>query len=398
MRMRQDSRRGVMGTIASFAALTGASAAFGGHAKPCWAASASKARWAPFLADPDAVMVTGALVGERIRVLIDTGSAATLVDRALANRLGLTTAGSLRVRGDIGSVALSAGDHLSLDISGVKLATSRYLVADFAPIFGADAPGLILGLDALRNVILDIDFPGRRLIFRPREGFQADKSAQRLDLTRSARGQLAVPVVIEGHDPVAAAIDLGSSNPLTLAPSLADALALLRGRRISSAATGGVDGVSISRTISVTSLQVAGATLRDVPCEVLAKTEPTLFPAKLGLPVLERYRLALDVMGGVLWLGPAPRLLALPFKRDLSGLGLAVEPDRLRVVHVARGGPADLAGWHEGESVLAVNGAPIGPDYVTVGLAGWRYGPVGTKAVLTLSDGTVRTLVLQRYY
>lgn len=45
-----------------------------------------------------------------------------------------------------------------------------------------------------------------------------------------------------------------------------------------------------------------------------------------------------------------------------------------------------------------MNGVPIALDYLTGGAAGWRYGPVGAKALLSLSDGSQRTLVLQRYY
>ncbi|MCI3130788.1 aspartyl protease family protein [Phenylobacterium aquaticum] len=364
------------------------------------AAPNSEDQWTPLLPDPDAVIVTGTVLGERVRVLIDTGSAATMVDAALAQRLGLKPAESRSVRGDIGSVTLGAGGALAFEVGGVKLATDRYFVTDFRPIFGADsgAPHLILGVDVLKDAVLDIDFPARRLAIWPRAGFQPGKDSERFAVARSARGQLFIPIVLEGKAPVDAALDLGSSNPLTVSPTLAEALGLLNGRQVSSAATGGVDGISISRTISVSTLRLGQDQLNDVPCEILAKTDATLAPAKLGLPVLERYGFALDVAGGALWLRPARRLLAAPFQRDLSGLGLALEADRLRVVHVAVGGPAALAGWREGENIIAVNGVPIGPDYVTGGLARWRYGPAGGKAVLSLSDGSERTLVLQRYY
>ncbi|WP_394760720.1 aspartyl protease family protein [Phenylobacterium sp.] len=364
------------------------------------AAPKSSDLWTPLLADPDAVIVTGVLLGERIRVLIDTGSAATVVDAAFAQRVGLKPAGIRSVRGDIGSVALGAGGDLAFEVGGAKLATSRYLVTDFRPIFGADpgAPNLILGVDALKDDVLEIDFPARRLAIWPRDGFQAGTDAERFAVARSARGQLSIPVAFEAKAPVVAALDLGSSNPLTVSPALAEALGLLQGRQVSSAATGGVDGISISRTVSVATLRIGRGLLKDVPCEVLAKTDSSLVPAKLGLPILERYGFALDVTGGTLWLQPAPRLVTAPFQRDLSGLGLAVVADRLRVVHVALGGPAALAGWREGESITAVNGAPIGPDYVAGGLSRWRYGPVGAKVLLSLADGSKRTLVLQRYY
>lgn len=364
------------------------------------AAPKSGNRWTPLLADPDAVIVTGTVLGERVRVLIDTGSAATMVDAALAERLGLKPAESRGVRGDVDSVTLSAGDTLGFEVGGVKLATDRYFVTDFRPIFGADsgAPHVILGIDVLKDAVLDMDLPARRLAIRPRAGFQPGKDSERFAVARSARGQLFIPIVLEGKAPVVAALDLGSSNPLTVSPALADTLGLLQGRQVSSAATGGIDGISISRTISVSKLQLGQSPLNDVPCEVLAKTDASLVPAKLGMPVLERFGFALDVTGGALWLRPASRLLAAPFQRDLSGLGLALEADRLRVVHVAVGGPAALAGWREGESIIAVNGVKITADYVTGGLARWRYGPEGSRAVLSLSDGSERRLVLQRYY
>lgn len=356
--------------------------------------------WTPLLADPDAVIVAGTLLGERVRILIDTGSAATAVDAALAQRLGLKPAGSRSVRGDIGSVTLGAGGDLAFEVGGAKLATDRYLVTDFRAIFGADpgAPNLIIGVDALKDDVLEIDFPARRLAIWPRAGFQPGSGHERFAVARSARGQLSIPVAFEGKAPVPAALDLGSSNPLTVSPALAEALGLLQARQVSSAATVGIDGISISRTVSVATLQVGRGELKDVPCEVLAKTDSSLVPAKLGLPVLERFDFALDVTGETLWLRPAARLVTAPFQRDLSGLGLAFEVGRLRVVHVAVGGPAALAGWREGESITAVNGTTIGPDYVAGGLSRWRYGPVGAKVLLTLADGSKRTLVLQRYY
>jgi hypothetical protein len=356
--------------------------------------------WTPLLADPDGVQVAGAVLGEPVRILIDTGSATTIVDGGLAKRLALTAAGSRSVRGDVGSVTLGEGGELGIEIGGRQLNVARYVVTDFVPIFGADAgaPNLILGLDALRNVVLEIDFPARRLALWPRERFTPSPAAERLPLATNARGQLSIAIALEHHDAVAAAIDLGSSNPLTVSPALAETQGLLQGRPVSSAATGGIDGISISRTVSVATLSVGKTLLKDVPCEVLAKTDPSLAPAKLGLPVLERYRFALDVAGAALWLQPSPGLMATPFRRDLSGLGLAVEGDRLRVVHVAKGGPAAEAGWREGERIVAVNGAPIRPDYSAGALAGWRYGPVGATVVLSLADGSKRALVLRRYY
>jgi predicted aspartyl protease len=394
------SRRSVLCAGGLLALLTGSASAIGGRSMSEPVTPTPGGPWTPLLGDPDAVIVAGTLLGERVRVLIDTGAAATIVDRPLAQRLGLKTEGIRSVRGDIGSVTLDAGGDLTIQVGGAKVTARRFMVTDLSPIFGAagGAPNLIMGADALRDVVLEIDFPARRLALWPRLSFAPPPGTERFTVTKSVRGQLAISIALERHAAVAAALDLGSSNPLTVSPGLAEAQGLLQGRQVSSAATGGVDGISISRTVSVATLQVGQSLLKDIPCEVLAKTDATLVPAKLGLPVLERYLFALDVTGSMLWLQPAQRQLGAPFRRDLSGLGLAIEADRLRVVHVAKGGPAALAGWRDGETIAAVNGMAIGPDYVAGGLAQWRYGPVGTKVVLSMGDGSKRTIVLQRYY
>lgn len=241
MHCSEETRRALLARMGSMAFATGATLAVAKKATSATVARNPKTLWSTLLPDPDAVMVGGTVQGERLRILIDTGSAMTVVDAALAKRLGLASTGARSVRGDVGSVTLGAGSDLSLDLGGTHFAVERYLVTDFAPIFGADggSPNVILGIDALRDAILAIDFTARRLAFLPRDAFRPWPGAERFAVTKSLRGQLSLPIVLEGHDPVAAAIDLGSSNPLTVTPALAEAQTLMRGRRISSAATGG---------------------------------------------------------------------------------------------------------------------------------------------------------------
>jgi len=66
-------------------------------------------------------------------------------------------------------------------------------------------------------------------------------------------------------------------------------------------------------------------------------------------------------------------------------------------VHVNEGGPAERAGWGEGERIVAIDGEPIGDDYWEKHY-GWGMRPAGTKVTLETSDGRSRTLVLRDYY
>lgn len=84
--------------------------------------------------------------------------------------------------------------------------------------------------------------------------------------------------------------------------------------------------------------------------------------------------------------------------KDRSGLGLAVGPTALTVVHVAPGSPAARAAWQPGEQIIAVNGQAIGPDYNRGSLWRWRYAGKGTAIQLSMSAEITRTLTLADYF
>ncbi len=63
-----------------------------------------------------------------------------------------------------------------------------------------------------------------------------------------------------------------------------------------------------------------------------------------------------------------------------------------------RGGPAETSGWAIGDTICAVGGQPIGPDYTSSPLARWSAGAPGTVVMLTPCSGRPRKLVLRRFY
>jgi C-terminal processing protease CtpA/Prc len=112
---------------------------------------------------------------------------------------------------------------------------------------------------------------------------------------------------------------------------------------------------------------------------------------------LQNYRVLLDPGAGRMVLKPGPDADAPPL-RSTSGLLVGLERDRLKVLHVMRGGPAAAVGWKPGETICRINGQPITADYPTSALAKWAIGAPGTAVRLDLCDGTVRTLILRRFY
>jgi C-terminal processing protease CtpA/Prc len=87
-----------------------------------------------------------------------------------------------------------------------------------------------------------------------------------------------------------------------------------------------------------------------------------------------------------------------PFVKDRSGLAALPAKDRLKVLMVAPGSPAERAGLKEGAEILAINGKPIDAGYSGSALSQWAHQAPGTTVELTLSDGSTQQLTLQDYY
>ena len=118
---------------------------------------------------------------------------------------------------------------------------------------------------------------------------------------------------------------------------------------------------------------------------------------RIGSGLLQNYRVLLDPAAGRMVLKPGPDANRPPL-RSTSGLLVGLERDRLKVLHVMRGGPAATAGWQVGDLICRIDGQPIGADYPTIALAKWSIGTPGTIVRLGLCDGTVRSLTLKRFY
>jgi len=75
-------------------------------------------------------------------------------------------------------------------------------------------------------------------------------------------------------------------------------------------------------------------------------------------------------------------------QRPWLGLYVAESDRRLVVQGLAKGGPAERAGVHQGDVVVEVAGAPVS-DLAHLFRAIWRLGPAGTEIPLTLRRGSV---------
>ena len=334
--------------------------------------------------------------GKPAEAWLDSGAGATVVDAAFARQIGLPLGAPIRAHGVAGEVTnvhlakadLAAGDLVMpgrgvvvMDLSAVQRMVAR-------PV------QVLLGRDVFEGAVVDIDFAGRRVTLTPRDAFIAPPAAP-LPLKRS--GDLrSVPITVAGVE-MAAILDLGNAGGLLIDKEFADHYGLLDGRRLSTTLGVGADGPREELQTALDRVAVGGVSLDGVPTTATANLSSKA-PANIGLQVLSRFRLTIDFAGDRIWMAPYADAQNRPFRKNRTGLTLVPAGGRLVVDHVARGSPAERAGWKTGEAVTAIDGKPVPPGFAAEEASFFVYGAAGVTVALTMADGRTRKLTLADYY
>lgn len=384
-------RRGVIGGLAL-------SAVRSGDAMAKTQDQSANGTWTPFeFWHEDTVLVPVQCAGETWSAVLDTGAGAPVLDKAAAQRVGLTSNSTFTLHTATGVTRAAAASGQVLTVAGRALPVDRFALADLSTIstaIGREVE-LILGEELFRAYALSFEFSRSRMAVRPIGSISG--AANRLALGLGDLRRRYVTIAMEGLAPIPAVLDLGSSVPLMIDRRYAEAAGLLDGRATSTAAIAQLTGTGVSTTLSVLSLQIGAATLKDVPAELMDDWALGAIPAVLGLPAVAQFRLSVDYSTSAVWFTPDPGASGRPILRDLSGLGLSVLSDRLRVVHVAKHGPAE-GDWAVGDEIVAINRRVIDANYGRGQLWRWRHASLGPNVELRLASGESRTLHLRRYF
>jgi clan AA aspartic protease (TIGR02281 family) len=245
------------------------------------------------------------VAGIPIRVVVDSGAQFSAIDRRLAARLGLQdSAIPLLAFGVSGQPSLTHTVSLDLSIGPMQLRGVRAATLELLTLSGVIRRpfAMLIGRDVLRALTVDIDWPNRRMRFVRPEAFTPDPGAT-VAKVRSQGGALMTPVSIEGQAPVEVMVDTGATADIALSAKTAQSLGLLAGRPMTTGRSVSLGGMSEDRVVRVSRVDFAGRALKDVEVQVFTPTSPAPLPAGLlGVGVLKRFRVALDVSAGVLWL------------------------------------------------------------------------------------------------
>ena len=364
-------------------------------------ATDSETTWVPFDLTPgNQIRFALTLDGHPLTAILDTGVSYSLLGRASL------AAGHARVRPGGNAVAIGGAVAIgwlptrTLVIGGLTRTGGGVSVADLPAIAtgGAVAVDMLVGRDVLAGQAIDIDYADRRFRLIPSgrmpfRGFVAPLSIP------ASRNVYESEIMLGGQRLRPIVVDTGDGSAITLSAPAWQASGPHDEPQTSAIAFGLagpiVSALTVVPTVSIGDLVARSVEVRIEPPDGFSESIGTA--GRIGSGFLQHYRVLLDPGAGRMVLGAGPHADEPPL-RSTSGLLVGIEPTRLRVLHVMRGGPAAAAGWLAGDEICAVDGTAIGPDYATGPLVAWSVGMPGRYVALTLCDGTIRTLALRQFY
>ena len=297
--------------------------------------------------------------------VFDTGLSVPMVlDRAAARELGLMANGTAASRMN-GSIQATSFLVSSAVLQGRTPADNVAVTLEEAPVIdlgqlqqslsGPPAAGII-GAGMLTDTAVRMDFGARTLTFFPAPSqVPTPQGAVSLPLaeanTENAYSAAVSPVP---GQTIRMLVDTGSWG--TQVPFAS--AAALRPSAAASAGTSTLSSLSLGEDLDVPRFSVGGFSLRGVEVTAVPVEEAQWPPATLGMNLLSRSRVTLDV--------PKMRLLLEPlsppppaFRAGYSGLILDQSGDHFQIKTVDADSPGAAAGLRAGDFVLSIDGRPL---------------------------------------
>ena len=362
-------------------------------------AADAETRWIAFDLTPGNQMLFALMLdGKPIRAILDTGVSYSVLSRRYAEAEGLDVRAGGRASAIGGGVAIGWVDTASIVAGGLTRTAGRVGVAALPASATGSAIDMLVGRDLTAGYALDIDYDARRFrLIRsgrlPFRGLAAPLaiSPQRQVYVSEARvaGQRIAPLIV----------DTGDGNAVTLSTEAIAAARIISPRHTSTISFG-LGGPIVTGLTILPEARFGAVVANDIEVQIepLGGFSHAIGMAgRIGSGFLQRYRVLLDPTAGRMVLAPGRKALIPPL-RSTSGVLVAAEAGRLRVLHVMRGSPAETGGWAAGDLICAIDGAPVRADYAASPMAGWSIAAPGRVVTLTLCDGAVRTITLRSFY
>lgn len=368
-------------------------------------AADSEARWVAFDLTPgNQIRFTLTLDERPVTAILDTGVSYSVLaaKSAAADPARVTANGQATAIGGGGNGAVAVGWLATrrLAIGGLTRTGGGVTVADLPALAtgSAQAVDMLIGRDVTGGQALDIDYANHRFRLLPSGRLPFVGAIAPLTISPGRRVYES-SATIAGKRIAPMIVDTGDGSALTLSAASARTAGIAK-LPTTTTISFGLAGETVSTLAILPAVSLGQQVARNVEARVepaAGFSETIGVAGRIGSGLLQNYRVLLDPGAGRMVLQPGPDANTPPL-RSTSGMLVGLERNRLKVLHVMRGGPAAAAGWQPGETICRINDQPVTADYPTSALAKWAIGAPGTAVRLGLCDGTVRTLTLRQFY
>ena len=335
--------------------------------------------------------------GTAVMAMLDSGASETVLDRNFAVGAGLMPQGTLTGEGGGGSTTYGVVPGVDLKLGNLIWNGGTAVAIDLTAVEKqvGHATRVVLGGEFFKHTVVEIDFRAHKIAFHDPARFSAPANATAVALTAAGENQ-AVTVMVEGR-PAKLLFDLGNAGAVDLFPRFWKQPGFEKGRLTSTTFAGGVGGMSIQKVAMIQTVELGGATFLHVPSRLEDSQSSKdaasgLLDGNIGMGVLNRFHLFIDFSHHRVLLAP-PFETAKPFRVNHGGMTLQPGDTGSKVLHVAPGSPAALAGLAVGDIIVSVDGKTTSAQDV-----GWQYRPVGQVVRLRLIDGRVKAVKLAAYF
>lgn len=295
------------------------------------------------------------------RFIVDTGGV-NLIDSSLVAPLSLKINGSEAGHGT-GPESVETGKTTvdRLTVGGITFTRQPFFTFDFGQLYAGGGVKMLgmVGAQPFRDYVTCFDF-GHQVIDLIEPGkFDPKKAGAELPMSIN-ESEILVRGSFDGI-PATFQIDTGSPTTLTLAAPFVTKHELLnRFPKHLETSSGGVGGSSREYNVRGKDLVLGTeriphpiTALAAVSKGQLAKSE---FSGIVGVGALKRYVVTFDFSEKRLFLKTYEPVPADLDQYDRSGMRIEADPAGFRVVSVSKGTPADQAGLHAGDLIVAVDG------------------------------------------
>ncbi|SKA15551.1 PDZ domain (Also known as DHR or GLGF) [Chitinophaga eiseniae] len=305
-------------------------------------------------------------IPDTLQFILDTGSAGISLDTATCVRLGIQLTPTDKVVKGLGAAkTVSFAMNHSLKLPGLSVDSLNFHVNDYeliSQVYGIQVDGII-GYSFLSRYIVTVDYDTEEIIVNskgryayPRGGLLLRPSLTQIPLITAPLRNERKTVTNRYY------FDTGAGMCLLLSTQFVKDSALItrrrRARKIIQTEAQGLGGKMQMSLTTVQEFRIGNYSFRNVPTYIFDdRTNITAYPflgGMIGNDLLRRFNITLNYSKKEIYLMPNTHYKDM-FDYSYTGLIIYLIDGRVEVTDIIKGSPAEKAGIHKGDIIMAVN-------------------------------------------